>query len=453
MNLVTISLLGLVLGFAAFQKAAADLRDWNYCLVALGVIAVFHFAPRRTEKVPRLDAWAVYSLATVLGLAVLQVMPLPSPVVGLLSPVRLELFQAAQAIAGAGSGSWLTLSALPKLSMQYILVLAGYTVVFLVVRDATLRLKDNAWVAAWPLLLVAAAEALLGVAQWASGATVASGASGTYASRDHYVGLLEMVLPFAALYPVVILRSEETRYEVPAGAAMKAAGVAGAGALILGGILFSLSRMGFVCALVALVTAALGGLFASRDPEQGSPIRTIISMIAITAVICGGMWLLLNGDFLGRFASLADSGVAADETRTGIWRDTTGLIRDYPLFGCGLGGFESCFQRYKKVAPMLTIDYAHNDYLQVLAEFGLLGFLAGLVFVLRVVQRAAKGFLWGRDVPGRLLALAALAGMLAMLLHSLVDFNMYVPANGMVYAWIAGIAGVNLRKRKSRERR
>ena len=73
-----------------------------------------------------------------------------------------------------------------------------------------------------------------------------------------------------------------------------------------------------------------------------------------------------------------------------MWKDTTRLIADYPIFGCGFGAFESCYQRYQTGAIFSTIDYAHNDYLQVMAELGLLAFVVGLVFVGRIVQRAER---------------------------------------------------------------
>ncbi len=102
--------------------------------------------------------------------------------------------------------------------------------------------------------------------------------------------------------------------------------------------------------------------------------------------------------------------------------------------------------RFKTVAPMKTVDYAHNDYLQVQAEMGVIGFLAGLLLVGRLLQQTVRGARNARSVDERYLALACVASMTAMLLHSLVDFNMYVPANGMVFAWIAGIASIHARQ-------
>src|ERR1035438_9438266 len=91
-----------------------------------------------------------------------------------------------------------------------------------------------------------------------------------------------------------------------------------------------------------------------------------------------------------RASSRAPADAISSDMRTGMWRDTLGLIKAFPLFGCGLGAYQSCFPRYQTVAPMYTIDFAHNDYLQYLAELGALAFLAGLLFVFRVFRQAIR---------------------------------------------------------------
>ena len=72
--------------------------------------------------------------------------------------------------------------------------------------------------------------------------------------------------------------------------------------------------------------------------------------------------------------------------RIGIWRDTVRLIRAYPWIGCGLGAFERALSPFRTFAPNNTVDYAHNDYLQIVAELGwpgalLVGESGGLDFV------------------------------------------------------------------------
>jgi O-antigen ligase len=94
---------------------------------------------------------------------------------------------------------------------------------------------------------------------------------------------------------------------------------------------------------------------------------------------------------------------------------------------------------------MYTVDYAHNDYLQVMAELGLLGFIAGLALLLRVLWTVLRAALEERALDVRYRAIACAGAFTAILLHSFVDFNLYMPANAMLLAWIAGIQASSLR--------
>jgi len=127
-----------------------------------------------------------------------------------------------------------------------------------------------------------------------------------------------------------------------------------------------------------------------------------------------------------RFAALAETEEITADTRVEIWRETLHLIQAYPWTGSGAGTYESAFYRYKTVAPMNTVDYAHNDYLQWLAELGGVGFGIWLAAAAGVVRAA-------RRHP------AALGALAAMALHSVVDFNLYIPANALAVAWMAGM--------------
>jgi O-antigen ligase len=89
---------------------------------------------------------------------------------------------------------------------------------------------------------------------------------------------------------------------------------------------------------------------------------------------------------------------------------------------------------------MTTIEFAHNDYLQYLAELGAPAFLAGFLFMLGIFRHAVRSAMNQPSNDSRYVALACAGSFAAIMLHSLVDFNLYIPANAMLLAWIAGIA-------------
>jgi O-antigen ligase len=141
---------------------------------------------------------------------------------------------------------------------------------------------------------------------------------------------------------------------------------------------------------------------------------------------------------IGRFASMATTQEPSEDTRKQIWRESLPLVAAYPITGCGLGAYESCFLAYKKVEPGYTVDFAHNDYLQVMAEFGLPAFALLLTLTALAYGTSLRGTT--ADNTDRYLAIACTAALSAILLHSFVDFNLYIPANGMLAAWVTGLA-------------
>jgi O-antigen ligase len=119
------------------------------------------------------------------------------------------------------------------------------------------------------------------------------------------------------------------------------------------------------------------------------------------------------------------------------------LAKDYPVFGAGGGTFYTAFPRYRGPELKAYFDFAHNDYIQFLAETGVVGLaLAGslplFALVLAVLALARR-----RDPLARGFAFAVLMGVVSLGIHSTVDFNLQIPANALAflvliaYGWVA----------------
>jgi O-antigen ligase len=175
------------------------------------------------------------------------------------------------------------------------------------------------------------------------------------------------------------------------------------------------------------------------------PARRRWVAAGLLAALALGAFVFLPPDALIlRFAQLASAdGLTANgltaNGRTELWRDTMPLIRAYLPFGCGLGGYETVLYPFKKSGPLVTYDFAHNDYLQLLAELGLPGFLIVAAGAFWITRRAVRGALRLQDPEQRYFAMACAGALAAILLHSTVDFNLYIPSNVMVLMWIAGM--------------
>src|SRR5262249_5048663 len=126
--------------------------------------------------------------------------------------------------------------------------------------------------------------------------------------------------------------------------------------------------------------------------------------------------------------------------RIEIWKDTTRLVAAYKWTGCGLGTYEHCLYQFKTAAPANTVDFAHNDYLQILSEVGIPGGLLIAAIAVWILTRLLSVVLFMRGGRNWELAVGLLALFLALGIHSLADFNLYIPANALALAWLGGIA-------------
>ena len=123
-----------------------------------------------------------------------------------------------------------------------------------------------------------------------------------------------------------------------------------------------------------------------------------------------------------------------------IWQDTLHLEREFPLFGSGLGTFDTVFLKYQTAVVDRDFNFAHNDYLQFAAELGMLGLAILGALMLTVFVKAIGAVAAGLDQDWRFLGLGCAGGIAAIAIHSVADFNMYIPANALLLAWICGIA-------------
>jgi len=427
-----LALVGLagVVGYAAFQWGGVVRGERYECLLGLGLV-VLAWGFGRAPGPGRALSWA---LALLPAYVLFQTVPLPLAVVLVLSPGRGQMLDALRPV-GANT-SFASLSVFPAGTFQQFLLVCGYVAVFLLVRELMGSFADRPWLVAAPVVLVAALEAALGLAQYFGGADDSLG-RGTYANRDHFAGFLEMALPFAVMYPIAVFRRMRSQERQSMGPAVKSAAGWAVALLILLGIIFSLSRSGFMAALGAIVMMGAMGL--------GSRKRPWMAIGAVAVLVLAGFPFLPPEKLISRFGP---DELKAEE-RPELWAETLRFVREYPVLGCGLGGYGSVFVSADLSQPLATDEYAHNDYLQFLLELGAIGFTVVAWLGGWVVRRAAQAVARGPVGDIRYLGLASMGALTAMAIHSFTDFNLHIPANAMLLAWIAGLtAGLEFLSRR-----
>ena len=128
--------------------------------------------------------------------------------------------------------------------------------------------------------------------------------------------------------------------------------------------------------------------------------------------------------------------------RIDYWRGAAGVIREHPIFGCGLGSFWCVYQRYMLPGADM-IQHAHNSWLEVWAELGIPGLVLLVVLLGFSIVRGVRNL---KDVPG----VGAAVGLLAFALHNLVEFDLYVPEIILPAFVLAGLLAPSAGKSASR---
>lgn len=439
MRWLTLITLGSALAAGLLLEGGVWPRQWDWCALAVAAVAIANWSRRRAgDAFPR-DRWTTGLAVAFLLWAAFQMAPLPGWFVSAISPMRAEIARA------AGQTGWIPLSIAPARTFEWLLNVAPAVLTFLLAREMISSWPEQPWLPTAPLLLLTTLEGILGLVQFylarlSPGAAASS--RGTFVNRNHFAGFLEMGLPLALAAALAAWRRAPNRYTSSASQGLKTAGMLAVSTILLLATICSLSRMGFFAALFGSLVVAVLALIATyeKSPRAVTRWRRLLPAAAVVLVVALAFVFLPTDELINRLASFAATENLNQDTRAEIWRETGHLIAAYPVTGSGLGAYESAFNRYKNVAPMNTVNFAHNDYLQTLAELGLIGFLIGIALVSITVSRALRVALWEKGAPHWELALGLSGAIAAILLHSLVNFNLYIPTNAMTIAWICGLA-------------
>jgi O-antigen ligase len=247
---------------------------------------------------------------------------------------------------------------------------------------------------------------------------------GPYVNHNHYAGLMEMLTPIPLVLSMTHLASSRMR--------MLAATAA---AIMAGTIFLSGSRGGMLAIAAELIVLAVLLTKQKRGVRTAMGIGLFLAIVLTLLVWVGG------DKVIGRIASIGPGHTdLTSDIRTGIDRDGLRMFIKRPVLGWGLGAFPVVYPEFRGFYTNFFVNAAHNDYLQLLVEMGLLGF-ATMIWLLIVVYRTAirKVGNWTGDVSGAI-ALACLLGLSGILVHSAFDFNLQIPANAALFYVLCTVA-------------
>ena len=252
--------------------------------------------------------------------------------------------------------------------------------------------------------------------------------SGTFINPNNLAAYLELILPAAICFLLAGRLGQITKVALGYAALV-----------ILGGIGVSASRGG--CLSTALMLIVLCGVLLSQRNYRLQAGLLLLVLVGIGWLVWPRMSMLqarLTGASAGNYAG---------DTRWYIWRAAFDIWRDHPVWGVGPAQFDPWFPAYRPVEVQMRPLLAHNDYLNTLADYGLVGAVlvaatvvllgTGVVGTWRHVRGARDDF--ARKQSSKFaFTLGALGGLLAILIHAFLDYNLHVPAVALVaVTWMA----------------
>lgn len=263
---------------------------------------------------------------------------------------------------------------------------------------------------------------------------------GPFVNRNHFAGWMLMTLPLSLGYLAHLAQKSLVdvrpawRHWLAWLSSPHASGVilvAFVASTMTLSLFLTMSRSGMGALVVALFVA-VAGLFRSRVSRGGAMAAALVIAALLTITVAA-----IGSDLvLGRFDA-PDSG--GFQGRLGAWRDAWTVAREFPLTGTGLNTFGAAMLRYQTHDMHKWYSTAHNDYLQLAAEGGVLLVLPSVVLA-AVFAREVRRRLRQDDPATFWIRIGAVCGVLAIALQEAVDFSLQMPGNAVIFALVAAIA-------------
>jgi len=446
-NIIEYGILGLIV-FSPLP--AASVNEWSIMVIQLVVLVMvaayimMREKPETNEIVSYSLKWPKYLFFSLFVFIFIQIIPFPKLMIKVLSPNTYsfqELFQ-----SDFLRVKFMSLSLIPSYTLRQGLEILSYFLLgFLIVKTVTNRRQIMRIFSV--LIAMGVFEAFYGLFElynknprilFYRKSYYLDSVTGTFVNRNHLSGYLEMIIPLAigliiARIDVFSLAGLKWKEKL---LALSKKGVSTNlfitfGIIIMSlAVVFSKSRSGiFILIFSFVLFFGLTSLYLGTAMYQKKGIKSFLQIVFL-AIIFISLYVGIEAMF-ERFAM--DNAIVRSGRPT-YWADTSRIIADFPVFGTGLGTFSSVAYDYEGDRTPLRLEHAHNDYLEYLSELGVIGMImlmGGILFM------AVSSFLIWRtrkhpEVKG--LVLGGMVALICILIHSITDFNLQIPANMLLFS-------------------
>lgn len=374
-----------------------------------------------------------------------QLVPLPSFFVDLISPERLNSYRLIY-----DDDSWLSLSENHYETFSFFVESIFYYGIFvftLLLVNSRKRIR----LLTWAIIYSALFQAMYGSVMTLSGIeygfffekyTYIGVATGTFINRNHLAGYLNMgiAIGIGVLISNIgkdeVLRTARQWYRKLASLLMsRKAQLRIYLALSTVALVLTHSRMGNVAFFISLTVTALFALKLTQYARK-TTLFIVVSIIVIDILIVSA-WFGLD-----KVADRLEKTNIETETRYDVSTYTLDQWKDYFITGSGGGTYQYVFPTYRGAEIKNFYDHAHNDVLEFASETGIIGITLLITIVLMSFYNAVKALSLRRDPLMIGLAFSAMMAILALSIHSFVDFNLHIPANAATFMVILALSWI-----------
>ena len=434
-----------ILIFAPLAFASAELWSISTIEVLTGVSAVLFFCSRSFYKKKFVSVPGITPLLLLPLFMALQLIPLPTSVVQFISPATYNAYEPVLSLGGSG---WIPLTINQHGTLQELLRIFCYSL-FYILTVQLLSIGGHLKKTVFIVIGLAAAIGLLAIIQrvgspdkiyWFRIVPDNASPFGPWINPNQFAGFMEILCPIALglflFFKPRFQPDESLRHKIVNFFTMPSSNLhlflGFAASLMFLSVFVSLSRGGIMTITLAVVVFIL--LYSVKKARQG---RAAIFAI-VGCVVIAVSWFGWDSVFAEFNKTITFEGTLSDG-RFLIWADTIRVFQSFFLFGSGFGTYIDVFPAFMRFPDFGILDHAHNDYLELLTDGGVIGFGLAAWFICSVLHHGWKMIQSRRDQYAVLVGIGALTGIIAMLMHGVTDFNMHNGAVGLYFFFCCGL--------------
>lgn len=449
--------------------AFGSVYPWAYTplLAGCALTGAVGLAVHRSRRLPAATRAAFLALLVVLGAGAVQLIPLPPAVLDAVSPntgAFLETYdlgyvfgsmaEPTDEVATQASTSWHPLSLAPRRTLVGLASLAAFTLLLAglttaLSRSGSRRLTASIVVFGVVLALIGIVQkAILGEHAWGGmkiygfwqPVHLLSTPFGPYVNKNHFAGWMLMGLPLALGLGLGLaeqgIRSRRDDWRSillwlssPQGGRLQLTVLATL--LMVASLLMAKSRSGLGGLIVVLIVLSIAA--GRRFGSARAGIVAFGSLAAAFTVV----FALAGTDLAARITDQSD----AVDLRKNIWTDSVRVIKAFPLAGTGVNTFGTAMTGYQTTQKDQHFQEAHNDYVQIAVEGGLLVGIPALVAFVLLVRAIWRRFSAGQDdTMTHWIRVGAATGLLAIAMQAFVEFSLQMPGNAALAVVLLALA-------------